>query len=108
MSTNYYWSDAPESTTWTNPIGDVVTVRVERDDPSIHICQYAHCRMPGDDRIGRYSWAQEPERVIAYCKANPNKEVIVSEYGTPFTGAEFVAMVNSGPWDRSMIGKVFF
>lgn len=107
MSTNYYWNSAPKSIKWISPLGEAVEVHVDRDHPAMHICQYAHCRMPGETRLGRYAWAQEPELVLAYCVAHLDETVIVSEYGTPYMGREFAKEVNGVPWDRSMLGKSF-
>lgn len=102
MSTNYYWKDAPKTTTWTNPIGDVAEIKVNEDDPAIHICKRAHTA-----HGLLWTWAQEPEKVLAFCMENLASELIVDEYGDVYACADFLDMAENGKWDRDLIGKTF-
>ncbi len=98
MSTNYYWKMSLEPASWTNPLGETKTIAPDPDDPIIHVCQWA---------AERYSWAQEPDEVLAYCASHPDDVVIVAEHGVEYTGAQFIKHVTGHRWERDHIGQWF-
>ena len=98
MSVNYYWKMDLIPTTWTNPLGETVVLAPDLNDPRIHVCQYA---------AGRFSWAQDPEKVLAYCRAHMDEVVIVDEKGIEYTGVDFLAEVKGERWETDLIGQWF-
>lgn len=102
MSKNYYWKMDLKPATWTNPMGDVKTVVPDQEDPIIHIAQHASTY-----RGSTWTWAQDPQKVRAYCEAHPNEIAIVDEYGIEYKCAEFLQHLSGGVHDTHLIGKWF-
>jgi hypothetical protein len=56
-----------------------------------------------------FSWAQDPDRARAFCKANPEMEAVIDEYGERMTADSFLEMLRGNcPIEyRRMIGQAF-
>ena len=42
-----------------------------------------------------FTWAQDPERVVATCEAHADEEIVEDEYRRRYTGRQFVDMLNA-------------
>lgn len=95
MSTNFYWT-ARGST----PIGVPLIRAIDTDNPIIHIGK----RSSG----GNFTWAQPAGAVINWCKSHPTDVEIYDEYGTDYTGAGFLEVLeNCSAQHFEYIGKHF-
>lgn len=100
MSTNYYWRFAPSPlpreivTVW----GAKLPVQVDWLDPLLHV---------GKSVAGKFLWASEPERSIAYFTANPTQAVCTSEYGDDMTGADMLKIVSERVTELMHVGTRF-
>lgn len=56
----------------------------------------ATTRLTGVQTASSFSWAQDPERVLAVCAAYPQRVIITDEYERTYTGSAFQRMLDSG------------
>lgn len=63
----------------------------------------------GVSSCSSFSWAQEPDRVLAICQERPDEEIVVDEYGRALTGRAFAEMlaVNCPIQSTRSVGKDF-
>jgi hypothetical protein len=52
-------------------------------------------RPTGVQGCSSFTWAQPKESVVAACKARPDEELIIDEYGRTLTGQEFLDMLEN-------------
>lgn len=58
-------------------------------------------------RSSKFIWAQEPEKVIAFCKENKDKIIIYNEYHEYFTGSQFLNIIKDLNFNCDLIGREF-
>ena len=68
----------------------------------------ARGRPTGVDSAASFSWAQEPARVLLTCRKSPLTPVIADEYGSDYTGDDFLDLILGVPlWFTISIGQCF-
>lgn len=89
MSTDFYWlGDQPMVREVALPTGDVVTASINDQDPRVWI----GTRLARKGGM-RFSWVQDDVRVREVLGDNPERMVVVDEYGGRYTGRQFLELL---------------
>ncbi len=80
------------------PTGAQIEVKIDDYDPNYHI---------GKRSGNTFTWAQSPNHVVLICRTREEEQLVEDEYGTVFTGNEFLEILSPLKWNENMIGKQF-
>lgn len=65
-------------------------------------------KMRGVGGACAFTWAQDPKRAYAICAAMEDQQIVADEYGRPYTGKQFLAILSGCPVQLTdSIGKEF-